>query len=46
MILTGMSSNGAVLYTAHTAAVLGFKVVVATDAMAGADPFDSTLAMY
>lgn len=46
VIIVGVSSNGAVLYTSYGAAARGYTVVVPEDAMAGTTPFDTFLARY
>lgn len=39
VIIAGTASHGAVIYTASTAAMLGFKVIVPVDAVSGDTPY-------
>jgi nicotinamidase-related amidase len=39
VIVTGTAANGAVLYTASNAGLMGFKVIVPVDGMSAQDPF-------
>lgn len=46
VIIVGVASNGAAMYTAYGALVRGYTVVVAEDGIAAARPFDTILAKY
>ena len=46
LVLTGTAANGAVLFTGSQATLRGFTVVVATDGISSATPFNTFLASY
>ena len=46
VIVTGVAANGAALYTASHAAILGFKVILPVDTIAAADPFAGQLTVW
>ena len=46
VIVAGTASNGAVLYTGSGAALRGFDVVVAADAVSSADPYPEQFSLW
>jgi nicotinamidase-related amidase len=46
VIVTGTAANGAVLYTASSAAFRGLKVIVPVDGLSSADPYGEQLSVW